>query len=174
MFTSCVNHFLSCLSRGNMSAVVIDFQGFQLSPHSYVVKELAFYDVYRGYHNIWSFQPPHSWDELSSRKQRTYAWVIRNIHGIPWESGRLPYNTFRCVLTSLLASYDTIYVQGLEKAKFLEKFSPAVIINLDDLDCPKIDKLPISAMKCPFHAPQFHYCALIRASAFANFLIQYK
>lgn len=157
-----------------MSAVVIDFQGFQLAPHSFVVKEFAFYDVQYDFHGRWSFQPPHSWEKLSSRKQKTYEWVIRNVHGMSWESGDLPYGLFRRIMMFLFASYHTIYVKGLEKVKFLQKFSQSNIIDLNDMKCPKIQNLRIPAVKCPFHNPQSHYCALNKAAAFSSFISNHR
>ena len=147
---------------------VIDLQGFQLTPHSFVVKELAFYDINNGYHGRWSFKPPHPWEDLSPSKQKSYAWVTRNLHGMSWKSGKLPYKTFRRILMSLFTSYDIIYVKGLEKANFLKKFSAD--LNIVNLDCPKIDDLHLPIVKCPFHLPESHYCALQRAAAFAKLL----
>lgn len=153
-----------------MSAVVIDFQGFQLAPHSFVVKELAFYDIHHDYHGRWSFQPPHSWEKLSLRKQKSYAWVTRNIHGMSWQSGDLPYIALSRLLIFLFTSYETIYVKGLEKAKFLQKFCQLNIIDLNDMRCPKIQNLQIPAVKCTFHTPKSHYCALNKVAAFASFV----
>lgn len=154
-----------------MSAVVIDFQGFQLAPHSFVVKELAFYDIHHDYHGRWSFQPPYAWEKLSARKQKTYTWIIRNVHGMSWESGDLPYTALRRILMFLFEAYDTIYVKGLEKVKFLQKLSPSNITNLNDMKCPKIQNLRIPTVKCPFHKPQFHYCALNKVAAFSSFVL---
>ena len=154
-----------------MSSAVLDFQGFQLLPHTFVVKELAVFDIHQGYHAQWTFQPPHAWDQLSARRQKTYAWVIRNCHGLSWESGVLPYRALRPILLSLFTTYSTLYVKGVEKVKFLEKLSGRPILNLNDLPCPKIDCLPLSKMVCPDHSIHFKACALHKAEAYAKFCI---
>lgn len=153
-----------------MSAVVIDFQGFQLQPHSFVVKELAFYDVDMCYHARWSFKPPHPWEHLSRRRQKTYDWVTRNCHGMSWESGELPYSDLRYILLSIFITYSTIYVKGIEKVKFLEKLSGLRIIDLNDVECPKVDALFMPKTICPVHTSDFKFCALNKAEAFAHFL----
>ena len=169
--TSLGNHFGVSARAGNMSAVVLDFQGFQLQPHTFVVKELAFFDMNYGYHARWSFQPPHAWEKLSRKRQKTYAWVIRNCHSMPWESGDLPYTDLRPILISLFTAYSQIYVKGLEKVKFLEKLSGKIILDLNDMQCPKVDTLPIPNMACADHSPNFKFCALNKAAAFAHFCI---
>ncbi|KMQ81846.1 hypothetical protein RF55_25011 [Lasius niger] len=154
-----------------MSSAVLDFQGFQLSPESFIVKELEFYDIENGYHGRWSFQPPHAWEELPPKKKSTYSWVIRNIHGMSWTSGDLPYTALRSILTTLFAVHKTLYVKGLQKTKFLQKLTDFSIVNLDEMDCPK---LPMPKVSCPHHTTDEFSCALSKATAYAQYVASIK
>ena len=153
-----------------MSSVVVEFEGFQLSPYDFIIKELAFYVVDFGYHGRWNFLPPFPWNELSVKNKKTAAWLTRNCHGLRWESGDLPYSSLELILTSLLTSYNTIYTKGLEKTIFLERKSGRKILNLNDLNCPKVTFCESLQVKCPVHAPHFKHCALLKASFYAMYI----
>lgn len=154
----------------NMSSAIIEFEGFQLHPHSFIVKELSFYAIDDGRHNRWTFLPPSSWKKLSSKKRQSYAWVTRNCHLMKWKSGNLPYSQLRRILLSLFASFTTIYTKGPEKAKFLKKLSGREILDLNQLGCPKMKDLGCVAVRCPDHPPNFRYCALAKAAAYGSFI----
>ncbi|KMQ83492.1 hypothetical protein RF55_19907, partial [Lasius niger] len=114
-----------------MKSAVIELSGFQLSPFSFVVKELACADE-NGFYKVWTFQPPHAWDVLSAKKQRSYQWVTRNLHGLAWTSGDLPYNRLRPILQMIFSKYSTLFVKGLQKKKFLKRFTNVDIVELEE------------------------------------------
>ena len=147
-----------------MSSVVVELEGFQLSPYDFIVKELAFYVVGYDYHGCWTFLPPFPWKELSDKNKKTAAWLTRHCHSLRWENGDLPYSSLELILTSLLTSYNTIYTKGLEKTVFLERKTGRKILNLNDLNCPKVTSLESLPVKCPIHMPHFKHCALVKAS----------
>ena len=117
-FMNFVDHKHPSSATVNMSSVVVEFEGFQLSPYDFIIKELAFYVVDFGYHGRWNFLPPFPWNELSVKNKKTAAWLTQNYHGLRWESGDLPYSSSELILTYLLTSYNTIYTKGLEKLFF--------------------------------------------------------
>lgn len=158
----------------NMSSVVIEFEGFQVNTNDFVVKELAFYSVDFGYHGLWSFLPPHSWEQLSPKERKTFAWLTRNLHGLRWDSGDLPFSYLEPILSSLFISYETIYSKGLEKVKFLEYLSGQKIFNLDDFNCPKISFFHTSTVKCPNHKTHFKHCALTKAFTYGEYIKERK
>ena len=167
---SFVNHKHSSSATVNMFSVVVEFEGFQLNPYDFIIKELAFYVVDYGYHWLWNFLPPFPWNELSAKNKKTAAWLTRNCHGLRWESGDLPYSSLEFILTSLLTSYNTIYTKGLEKTVFLERKTGRKILNLNDLNCPKVTSLESLPVKCPIHMPHFKHCALVKASFYAMYI----
>lgn len=153
-------------------SVVLDFEGFQLKQGKFIVKEMAAYAVndpsYRG---RWLFQPPHSFQQLPEKNQRSFSWVSRNIHHLSWSSGQLPYTDLEFILRVNFRLFKKIYVKGLEKKNFLEKISKREIINLDDLDCPPMRDLPPVDVFCPYmHIKNFDHCSVQKAAAFGRFL----
>lgn len=153
-----------------MSSVVIEFEGFQFKPHVFIVKELAFYDVNRGFHGRWSFLPPFPWEQLSKKNRKTFSWLTRYCHELDWESGDLPYTSLPLILTFLFVSYKDIYIKGLEKSKFFENLSGRKILDLNDFMCPKMDTLKCATLDCPDHASHFNHCALAKAAAYGSFI----
>lgn len=154
-----------------MSSVVVEFEGFQVNKHEFIIKELAFYAVEHEYHSRWTFLPPYSCEKLSDKHRKTFAWLTRYCHGLQWEGGgELPFSALQLILSSLFISYKTIYTKGLEKTKFLEKMSGRKIFNLNDFNCPKLGDLESLIVKCPDHASYFNQCALRKAHAYGMFI----
>lgn len=153
-----------------MYAAVLDFAGFQLKPFTFIIKELAFLDVYHGYHCRWTFLPPHPWENLSSKQRKTFSWLMRNGHSLDWESGDLPYSVLQSILSSLCVSYSVLYIKGLEKSKFLENLWGRKVWDLNEFHCPKIEALSYSAFHCPDHPPHFRHCAFMKVAAYGTFI----
>lgn len=154
-----------------MAVAIVDFEGFQLKPHSFVIKELAYYSVKDGFHACWTFKPPHSWRLLTTNQRMSYAWLTRHHHRLCWESGDLPYGNIRDILAFLFSTFSRIYVKGAEKAMFLENMTGCRVFDLEDLHCPKRTRLPKHAFTCPHHVPDYNHCALAKAIAFGKYLI---
>ncbi|GBN72877.1 hypothetical protein AVEN_272303-1 [Araneus ventricosus] len=106
--TTCIN-LGSHLCYITMASAVLDFEGFQLFPGRFVVKELAVCavndDTFCG---RWMFKSPHSFESLDRKKQNTYSWITKFLHHIDWEDGELPYDTFHCVLTVIFEAFPYI------------------------------------------------------------------
>ncbi|GBN27016.1 hypothetical protein AVEN_38540-1 [Araneus ventricosus] len=155
-----------------MASAVLVFEGFQLSPGRFVVKELAVCAVNEDtFCGRWLFKSPLSYKSLDRKKQNTYSWITKFLHHIEWEDGELPYDTFHCVLTVIFETFPYIYVKGREKKKFLEFLTGRDILNLDDFECPKVRDLPSFGVLCPFiHRKSFQHCAVYKVKVFAKYL----
>ncbi|GBM83140.1 hypothetical protein AVEN_107386-1, partial [Araneus ventricosus] len=93
-----------------MTAAVLDFEGFQLSPGRFIVKEMAVWAVNNDtFCGRWLFKSPHSFESLDLEKQKSFSWITKFLHHIKWEDGELPYDTLRCVLTTICQSFSYIY-----------------------------------------------------------------
>lgn len=151
------------------SPIVLDFEGFQVKPQSYIIKELAFYSLNDGYHNCWAFGPPHPWKYLTPSQKKSFHWVIRNRHGMEWNSGILPYSKLRLILEYLSTIYPTIYVKGVEKIKFLQALLNREILSVN---CPEIKKLNVDnfSVNCCFHPTKSDCCALLKAATYATYI----
>ncbi|GBN71438.1 hypothetical protein AVEN_57719-1 [Araneus ventricosus] len=104
-----------------MTSAVLDFEGFQLSPGRFIVKELVVCAVNEDtFCGRWLFKPPHSFKTLHRKRQNKYTWITKFLHHIAWDDGELSYDAFRCLLTVIFETFSYIYVKGLEKKIFLE------------------------------------------------------
>lgn len=114
--------------------VIVDFQSLISSTGQFIVKELA---VLRGSScQVWFFAPPN--DEIMSEKaRRTNHFLSTKFHGVSLWHGDVPYEKLTEIL--VLATDDASFVlcKGLEKCKFLQRFIPHDVIDLNLLDCPK-------------------------------------
>ncbi|GBM37871.1 hypothetical protein AVEN_193389-1 [Araneus ventricosus] len=103
-----------------MASAVFGFEGFQLSPGRFVVKEMAMCavndDTFCGQ---WLFKSAHSFKNLDRKKQNTYSWTTKFLHQIEWNDGELSYVAFKCVSTVIFETFPYIYVKGLGKKEIL-------------------------------------------------------
>ncbi|GBM85732.1 hypothetical protein AVEN_163058-1 [Araneus ventricosus] len=71
-----------------MTSAVLDFEGFQISPGRFIVKELAVCAVNEDtFCGRWLFKPPHSFKTLDRKRQNTYTWITKFLHHIAWDDG---------------------------------------------------------------------------------------
>ena len=63
-------------------AVVLDFEGFRHKKSGFIIKELAVFT--ENYTDTVSFLPPASFNTLSLGEQKSYRWVSKFLHGLPW------------------------------------------------------------------------------------------
>lgn len=149
---------------------VIDFEGFQVKSDFYIVKELAFRSLEDDRLGHWVFLPPLPWKDLLNHQKVTYKWVINNLHGLKWECGETSYVYLHKILKAIGSRYDQIFVKGLEKMKFLQKFMDATVHNLDDWKCPKFENNSMDNFFCYHHVSPFKHCALGKANHYLNFI----
>lgn len=156
-----------------MTSAIIDFEGFQCGHNRFIVKELAVYVLNSpNIHNVWTFKSPFLFENLNKKKRLCHSWVTRNLHGIEWNYGDEDYKNLRYILTKLFQLFTRIYIKGLEKKRFLEYLSGRDILNLEDVNCPKIEHLPHANVQCPHHTLNHIHCALYKAIGFGNFLLE--
>ena len=78
-------------------------------------------------------------------------WLEHNYHGIPWDSGDVPYKEVIEILQNHLRDASKVHVKGLEKKRLLEKIFPNVY-NLEAMGCPSLRKLKVNAnISCNNH-----------------------
>ena len=94
--------------------VVIDFEGFRDKKSGFIIKKLAI--ATENYTDTVSFQPPNSYNALSSSEQRPHQWVSKFLHGLAWESGDYPYSYMHQIVQSIVFQFQLskFYSKGLE------------------------------------------------------------
>ena len=159
-----------------MQFIVADIECF----HDDIIKELAFANPY--FSLAFCFAPPTPLSAVQPAKQKMNNWLTRNLHGITWESGVMPFNS----LGEITAVFDNpnikIYVKGLQKINILKKyFTKAMFIDMETLQCPKYTELiqfPRFVETTCSNYPQTHnsatysgHCAQRKASMYCQWLM---
>lgn len=96
----------------------VDLQFFK-HDKDYILKELAILGPGIEHFIV---KPPFEFSSLSCEDSRQAVWLEKNYHGIAWEDGFISYEEVPALIKSRLRNKDEIYVKGLEKKVWLEKF----------------------------------------------------
>ena len=143
---------------------IVDFQSFKLTSNEFAIKELAILKLgSRQTPDVFVFKPPCHWFDLPIRCRVENNWLEKNYLTMTWESGDIPYNQVESILKSALSDADKIYVKGLQKVKWLEKYFNNVV-NLEDISkCPTLKALKkwrIPDYLCKHHQYSNMVCAV--------------
>ena len=142
---------------------VVDIQGFKRSYNDFVFKELAILPLQQDAQPlVFLFEPPCSCSSLPGRYKSENLWMIHNYHGINWTAGDVPYEEVRPLLQETLRGANVIYVKGLEKKMWLDKYLLSVQ-NLEEFNCPSLQKLKSQTLPyttCTHHTYYSENCAV--------------
>lgn len=150
--------------------VLLDVQCFKDNVNNFIIKEVAAINIDHGtllFHHIAS--PPCDFSTLSIDKQRENKWLTRSFHGLPWNSGDIPYTDLVEKLCNLLYTSKTVFVKGLEKRQFIRSLArlSCDIIDLTSLGCYSLTHLSETcikdSLKCNNHKSLDYRCALSNA-----------
>lgn len=147
--------------------LVVDVQGFKGDAGEFIVKELAYVSPNEpaAVPQLVTFEPPHSWFDLSNESKCANLWLKYSFHGLNWSDGDVPYNKLTEFCSTLLNISPTrnviVWVKGEQKKSWLQPLFPRVE-NLESLGCPSL-KTPgfRSPVVCTHHLPGWkENCAL--------------
>lgn len=125
-----------------MKFVVVDMQGFCVP--DFFPKEIAIYDGVRLAHFF--IMSPKPLSEIENPSIISQIKVVQtHVHGLPYGSGDVPYESLPVILKRHLQDVDRVYVKGYDKEKFLSAvlldWTMPYIINVEYYDgCPKLEK----------------------------------
>lgn len=117
---------------------LIDIQGFHQQANRFVVKELAVQALRTNESACVLFQPPFEWTNLPASCKATNSLLMRNFHGLTWDIGFISYFDILTTIEKLTEGGTVLFVKGLQKKKWLQLYTDKLVINLEDLGCPKI------------------------------------
>ena len=102
------------------------------------------------------FKSPYPLYLVTTRAQRSHAWVAKNLHGLVRDSGLCNYNFLFCYLSSLKLWFPNINLLSeiLDKCNILENLFTHVI-NSNQYTCPKGSKFPAKP----------HFCFLVSTTS---------
>ena len=150
--------------------MIIDFDGYQVKHHPFIVREIGLYSVPHGSFS-WFLENKLPYLSLEQRDRKTVNYVFRHIHGLRFESSlpekALPQHMIKPMIDSAYHRSRTPnrYMVGykgghLEKDLLNELQIPCV--NLEDFGCPKVEKLIAMGFDvgstCGRHAKPTHHC----------------
>ena len=123
--------------------VVIDIEGYNLKSTGFIIKELTICS--ESALDTVFFKPPCRFDVLPSADKSNINWLVKSLHGIPWEDGFYPYSDRFSIYQSVSIRYPraNFFAKGVEKCKLLEELLLVPVTNLDLLGCPKACQLSL-------------------------------
>ena len=132
---------------------IIHVQGFKLPVNEFIVKELANLPIKcnKSIKPInFHLQTPCQWTCVSLKYKNINHWLENNLHGMPWNSGDVPYKMMRVIIENISRNAQTIYVKGSEKNNWLKSFTkPSTkIIDMMDLKWPGLQLLKNESKNC--------------------------
>ena len=84
---------------------------------------------------VYTFKPPFDWDKLHFDYRVKNVWIEQNHLRLKWTDGELPYSEIENILRLHLIRSKAIYVKGVEKVKWLQKYFNN-IIEIDAVKTP--------------------------------------
>ena len=120
----------SQLSIPKMSLVVFDIECIENN----IVKELGIYE--NGTILSFSFLPPKNF-----KPTQQSHWCTQKLHGINWNAGLYPYEELESLIQSVMFRKTEYFAKGREECKIISDLLGDIVIDLDDLNCPKISQL---------------------------------
>jgi len=129
--------------------MIVDFDGYQVNHHPYIVRELGLYSVLHGSFS-WFLENQLPYVSLEKRDRKTVNYVYHDIHGLRFESTQqekaLPQHMIKPLIDlnyqrSRTSQRNMVAYKGghLEKDLLNELRIPCV--NLEDFGCLKVEKI---------------------------------
>ena len=176
--SSMTTHLWKASSLRSLPPVVLDIQCFQDNTDEYIVKEVCVVDINSDtllLHHIVGPPPPCDYVMTAKKRRETY-WLTKHCHGLEWHQGAndIQYAALFDKLRTCLHNRSVIYVKGLKKKQFVEKYllvkesaaTTTRVIDMHDIGCQSLDKvlsppqLSVSLLRCGQHKSARHKCAL--------------
>lgn len=152
---------------------IVDLQGFKQSLNGFTFKEVAILPLQEkdAVPIVFLFKPPFTWNNLQYKYQNENKWLIYNYHGIPWDSGKIPYDDVKETLQNQLHNARNIYVKGVEKKRWLKNILGNRIHNFEDFGCPALKRLRVNSY-CNHHTLCTQpVCAAMNVKALKNWFL---
>ena len=152
---------------------IVNVQSFKVHNKEWAPKELAILPLNNPKKaQQYIFKPPFSIEELPSWICQENDWLERNHLRIRWDDGTVPFSQLRYILRHHLNGAKTVYVKGMEKAKWLSRYVKNVQELEETMQCPALAKLKSwNSSVCDYHgATLSSACALQNVTVLAQFV----
>ncbi len=127
---------------------IIDVQGFQYKTSPFICKEIAIINIENQDVHHRMFDCPMPLNLLEHGFQNQVDWTTKNVHGLSWDNNcsadvsNLSQESL-CLYLKVIVQDSIIYVFGIQKKKWLEKFIVNTIVDLNELGCINLNKLKL-------------------------------
>lgn len=81
------------------------------------------------------FKPPTLFQCFNDNIQKQIKYLENHYHGIQWNEGSYSYCNHRCIITSVLSNAHCIFTKGCEKVTWIQKYTSAIVCNIEDYEC---------------------------------------
>jgi hypothetical protein len=133
-----------------------------------VIKELAICK-FDGSIQSWIFAPPFGSSLLSKDIRKQNRWITNNLHGIDWMDGFVHATKISDIFRDYIPKGSVVYVKGEEKCKVLRgKLNGRHVSNLEEIGCPRADKIYGMEIQCLHSHPKTSRCALNKCLGYMN------
>jgi hypothetical protein len=147
--------------------IVIDFEGFKLPNHGFIIIEFAYVDVQSNESMCYYFKSP-SIHAFKESEIKVCTWLTKHIDKINWNIGEIDFKDFTNIINYLTSRENTTFlIKGKEKTDFINQLTQRHVINIESFGCPKFQNLQYPRQLCGHTLHQnSHHCALKKAIAF--------
>nr|CAH7717116.1 unnamed protein product [Callosobruchus chinensis]CAH7732129.1 unnamed protein product [Callosobruchus chinensis]CAH7739361.1 unnamed protein product [Callosobruchus chinensis] len=126
---------------------IIDVQGFNYGSNTFICKEIAIINIKTGVYRC-----------------KLMKWLSYNYHGLEWSSDHkdhLNYEQLSDFIKNVVKN-EIVFVKGVDKKVWLERFVTNQIIDLHNEGCPNLVKLKMiyKSVHCNQHLFNHLSCAL--------------
>jgi hypothetical protein len=115
------------------------------------------------------FKPPYGEGELSDKQTSANAFMTRNFHKIKWNDGHIPYTQLSYILLQACKGEREIYAKGSEQARLFSKVCNMRVFDLDEIGCPKAQKIKINNIHSCI-VPHTDHCAMAKCLKYAEWM----
>lgn len=162
-----------------MQRYILDAQGFWQPGNHMVIKELSIVPIDRDLdadprlYN-WLIKPPYPWKRLTQKYREKNFWLMRNYHGLSWESGNFAYSDVRSIIQEQISDASMIYVDGPERKQWLDEILENKKIVMDIRDIGYVEPARAVVTVCANHnALRKVVCALHHAKLMRNYALHH-
>lgn len=141
-----------------MRYLIVDYLSLINDKQEYLPVELSFTDGVRQQ----SFSFNHSDLVLKETSQKINKYLKRKYHGLSLQSGDVQFSEFQKIVSKYFLKFDVIFIRGVQKVLFLQKFTSTLVFDLNKFNCEKHYNLKRKG--CFFHDSKTHLeCAIYNA-----------
>src|SRR5262249_10887144 len=115
-----------------VETAVVAFDAFRgIYPTSKVIKSVPVVNITRQTAQQFDFQQPYASSMLPFASIKANEHATRQVHGLKWESGDIPYDRVYPLLKEKTDSVKYLFTKGVDNAKWLTRMLKRPVLNIE-------------------------------------------